>query len=489
MDSDAGVDEPDLSDFYTWKYSTRILWFLVLFLNATFTAIGIGLRDLSGTDCFLNVTRTFGDVNKENGEGFFFGTVFIYPICCAVIITVQAVYMCTRFGKGDICHNLLVNVFVAISGTLYIAADNFFFLVDPAGLLPSMVNAATARSFIAATSILSTLVVVVINQLVVNPTKRTGHFCTCDGDCCQGKHGLDERCSDVCCRGEKSCNAEDCCKPESNCMHGKDHAKCKIGSNSCKFSIHRIERSCECEGHCCSYHKQKLSWTKFILLWSPWASVVATFDALFISVITEVSGEQEVKSGVDCTERYKPFSAMGYHVASSGLLSVGIILFGIIQVYRLFNKWDLTFAREQKCSNMKQDNIRAWVDHHHKYLGTTYIIVISFVFFLIGAIFMAVDNNWPWICFAKEQNNICTWVRVRVGLLALIAFSAFVLFIGVSLLSISELYNSNQTDNHSNRLSSGARNLKCCYGCTCNGVSRSARMSLEDTDHEMVAVT
>jgi hypothetical protein len=245
MDSDAGVDEPDLSDFYTWKYSTRILWFLVLFLNATFTAIGIGLRDLSGTDCFLNVTRTFGDVNKENGEGFFFGTVFIYPICCAVIITVQAVYMCTRFGKGDICHNLLVNVFVAISGTLYIAADNFFFLVDPAGLLPSMVNAATARSFIAATSILSTLVVVVINQLVVNPTKRTGHYCRCNDDCCRRKHGSDRSCSDVCCRGEQS-----------------------LGY-------------CGCEGYCCTNHKQKLSWTKFILLWSPWASIVATADALF----------------------------------------------------------------------------------------------------------------------------------------------------------------------------------------------------------------
>jgi hypothetical protein len=129
------------------------------------------------------------------------------------------------------------------------------------------------------------------------------------------------------------------------------------------------------------------------------------------SVINEVSSEHEVQSGVNCTERYKPLSAMGYHVASSGLLSMAIVLFGTIQLYRLFIKWDLTCARQQNCLST---SIKEKIDDWHKPLGTIYIVVILFVFLLIGAIFMAVDNNWPWICFAKDQNNICTWVRARV---------------------------------------------------------------------------
>ena len=42
--------------------------------------------------------------------------------------------------------------------------------------------------------------------------------------------------------------------------------------------------------------------------------------------------------------------------------------------------------------------------------------------------FIVADNNRPWICFAKNEDSICYWVMVCIGLLATVTVFSILFF-------------------------------------------------------------
>ena len=318
-----------LSSHYTWKFATPILWYFVIFLNALLTTIGIGARDLAGPQCFLNENRTVGQSEILDGVTFYATTCAIYPSFCTLVLMFLA--LCSNNRDLSLFQSLVVNFFVGLSGTLYIAADNLYFLVDPEYILDSGINATTARSFIAASSILCTLVVIVINRLFDDPLEN---------------------------------QLENPLKTEKELRHNR------FRHTDCRDKL-QIDRACYCESECCKSiftrvrwcqankqaqtqaasdtsgahkgkgRKQEVPWVKYLLLWSPWALVIATFDSLFISVVNEVSGDKDVRSGLNCTSISTSLVATGFYILTASLLCFGLFVFGTYQIYNLHIKWSI----------------------------------------------------------------------------------------------------------------------------------------------------
>lgn len=415
--------EGGLSDFGTLSYSTPILWYFVLLLNALFTAIGVGARDLRGPECFLNNNRTIGQVELLDPVSFYWSTCAIYPAFCAIVL----LFLVLRSRKKDssLFQTLLVTFIVGLGGTLYIGAANLYFLLEPEQLVGMGVDASTIRNILAASSILCTLLVIVIRQWFQNPHIRQGQHCTCQEQCCSYKHSRDQKCRGRCCN--RVCTFSKCCNSETIgteavCRHGRNHSGCDQDSHICQH----IEIICNCSGRCCSAHKQKLPWVKFLLLWSPWALVIATFDSLFISVTNEVSGDESVRTGANCTVVGRSKAAGGFYGATSLLLFLGLLVFAVYQIYNLYKKWKIEDVRI------------TWVNRHRNCIAISYIVVVSVLFASVGIIFMAIDNNWPWICFARDNDTICLWVKLRVTLLAIITLCFCVIFFAVIYLFIWE---------------------------------------------------
>ena len=142
-----------LSNFSNWSNSTQFLWFMSLTLNALFTTIGVGVRDLSNTECKLNVTRTFGMV--ENRTTLYALAIVAYIILCGIVIVIQMVYdlyqvhctekeftyqilsirekcmfHCESVAGKKFFEHLLINTLTLLAAALYLAGDNYFLLVD-----------------------------------------------------------------------------------------------------------------------------------------------------------------------------------------------------------------------------------------------------------------------------------------------------------------------------------------------------------------------
>ena len=285
--------------------------------------------------------------------------------------------------------------------------------MDPEYILDSRINATTARSFIAASSILCTLVVIVINRLFDDPLEnqlekplktekelRHDRFRHTD---CWDKLGIDracesERCKSMCTR-VRWCQANEQAQTESD-TSGAHKGKGR---------------------------KQEVPWVKYLLLWSPWALVIATFDSLFISVVNEVSGDEDVRSGLNCSISTS-LAATGFYILTASLLCFGLFVFGTYQIYNLHIKWSI-----------KKTGV-GFINDHYICLGTVYAAIIALVFMLNGTLFMAIDNNWPWICLAKDSDNICTWVRIRVVSLVFITICMCVIFFVILYLLLWEWY-------------------------------------------------
>ena len=403
-----------LSSHYTWKFATPILWYFVIFLNAFLTTIGIGARDLAGPQCFLNENRTVGQSKILDGVTFYATTCAIYPSFCILVLMFLA--LCSNNRDLSLFQSLVVNFFVGLSGTLYIAADNLYFLVDPEYILDSGINATTARSFIAASSILCTLVVIVINRLFDDPLEnqlekplksekelRHDRFRHTD---CWDKLGIDRACESECCKSIFTCVRWCQANKQAQTQAASDTSGAHKGKG----------------------RKQEVPWVKYLLLWSPWALVIATFDSLFISVVNEVSGDEDVRSGLNCTSISTSLAATGFYILTASLLCFGLFVFGTYQIYNLHVKWSI-----------KKTGVGC-IDDHYICLGTVYAVIIALVFMLNGTLFMAVDNNWPWICLAKDSDNICTWVRIRVVSLVFITICMCVIFFVILYLLLWEWY-------------------------------------------------
>ena len=195
-----------LSNFSAWNVSTQFLWLMSLTLNALFTTIGVGLRDLAGTECKLNVTRTFGMV--ENSMDWYKQAIAVYSTSCIVVIMIQTYYdirqvCCTEkeFTFMKICKkcvldcesvagkkllkNLLINTFTTLAAILYLAGDNYFLLVDlynddnDSQFKTRVREATRIRSFLVGTSILLTMIVFVIVEWFKDPMESKKIKCEC----------------------------------------------------------------------------------------------------------------------------------------------------------------------------------------------------------------------------------------------------------------------------------------------------------------------
>ena len=561
----SNLSEAGFSKFSTWSESTQILWCLSLTLNALLTTIGVGARDLAGTECKLNITRTFGEV--ENSFWVFWTAFSIYMFVSSFVTGFDVVYSCCKYfscccfenndrnnaSSKEILKNFLINISTTLSGGFYLAADNFYLVADRNGSVNG-VKTATFRSFFAGTSILLTLVVFVIVEWFKDPlpSKKVGHDCECKVDnCCN--HKKDKECNEVCCRCTLDCCAGTTMDNRACDKHQRSHARCyntnndnsrpdkgspnpdnsgngspsvgngnpnpnnpgngspsagngnpnpnnpgngspsagngnpnpnnpgngspstdnfgngspstvnpgngnpstdnpvdvdpttgndtpTPGRNNClvvnNYSRANPEAPCRCKGHCCKKHREEVPLYKFLLSWSPWALVIATFDSLFISVVEEVSGEEGVRNGIKCDLLTEQNGAMVFYVAITGLYFIGVIGFGLIQTYRV-NKW--WSVKPQYFSSRSGECI----------MTSCVVINISILFLFIGGIFFAVDNNWPWICFAKQAEmsgvgSICSWIRARVALLALVFVAlCFLLVLVMCLILLEEIHETN----------------------------------------------
>ena len=453
-----------LSNFSTWSNSTQFLWCLSLTLNALFTTIGVGVRDLAaaGTECKLNVTRTFGTV--ENSMGWYIAAIVVYGLLCLVVIAIQTVsdlirvcctekefacckicekwrIQCTGVAGKKIFEHLLINVLTVAAALLYLAGDNYFLLVDLYNddnySNPDRFEereAITIRSILAGTSILLTMVIYVIVQWFKDPIEieKTNYECECEEEnCCSGKHGKDKDCNEVCCKNER-CTPECCTERENECeKHQRSH-RTRTSSNCTVLDEYSTWDSqvavCQCKGSCCKKHKEEVPLYKFLLSWSPWALIIATFDSLFISVVEQVSDEEEVRNGVICDLHEEETGAAIFFGAILLVFLVGVVVFAIIQCCGVSRWWKVK-------SNICGKEYTVCLC-----LLIIAIILLSIAYIVIGFIFITFDNNWPWICFAKQNEmvkmagQICSWVRTRVGLLAvlsilLIVFCLFVAFL------------------------------------------------------------
>ena len=439
-----------LSSFFSWDTSkvNPVLWFYLLFLNALYTVIGVRLRDLQPNGaCELNINRTIGRFEYFDRAGLFWGLWSIYPIISIVIVLVQIVfhvlYCCkddktkqrqqqghqgehvdqsdpeglrdqvdesdledrrdqgvqvdlrVQGGRRDqgtqvdqrdlggqrdqgglkekqkvqrlqnvveILHIVLVNSLVIISGSLYIAADNFFFLVDPDH---ETHNPSTTRSFIAGSSFICSVLVLVVTQWF----EQSVYKCLETFDCVEGTNN----------------------KPDEN----------EEGENNLKKCL------------------------KILYFWSPLAGLITMFDSLFISIVHEISGEDNVRSGFDCSNERGVEGAIILYIAICIVFSTSIV---VIVVFKMINK------RKHMGKYSSFEWKWCWV--HFSYIA--YFLVMGIVFIITGLIFMVVDNNWPWICLAKHDRDICYWVMIRVGFLAVITVISILLLLSSATLSLLE---------------------------------------------------
>ena len=265
----------------------------------------------------------------------------------------------------EFLHIVLVNILVILSGSLYIAADNFFFLVDPDD---QSQNPSTTRSFIAGSSLIVSVLVFVVDycfEHIVEKGLKTFNFV----------------------------------KESTNKPKNKDDA---------------------------------LNVIRILYFWSPLAVVITTFDSLFISVVDEVSGEEEVRSGFDCSNGIGLEGAKGFFIVICIVFSITIVLFVLYKL--VINCQHL--PKGSTCSS-SWNNCCCFFAY---FWYIVHFLFIGIVFIITGLMFIAADNNWPWICFAKNADNICYWVRVRVGLLAAVTGLSFLFFASSIVLSPTKCY-------------------------------------------------
>ena len=453
-----------LSNFSTWSNSTQFLWFMSLTLNALFTTIGVGVRYLAaaGTECKLNVTRTFGTV--ENSKRWYIAAIVVYGSLCIVVIAIQVItdvirlcytekeftyckickkclIHCTSVAGKNLFEHLLINTLTMAAALLYLAGDNYSLLVDlynDDNSNPDRFEERkdpTIRSILAGTSILLTMVIFVIVQWFKDPIKaeKTKYECDCNKEnCCSGKHGKDKDCNEVCCENER-CTPECCTNHWKICeKHQRSHKSC-TSSNCTVLDAYSTWDSqpavCQCKGRCCRGHKEEVPLYKFLLSWSPWALVIATFDSLFISVVEQVSHEEEVRNGVIC-DLHKEVDAAIFFAFIFIVFLVGVVVFAIIQCCRVSRWWKVK-------SNICGEEYTVCIC-----LLITAIILLSIAYIFIGFIFITFDNNWPWICLAKQNEmvkmagQICCWVSV--GLLAILSISLIIFCLFVAVLIVWE---------------------------------------------------
>ena len=254
-------------------------------------------------------------------------------------------------------HVALVNIFVIISGSLYIAADNFFFLVDPDD---QSQNPSTTRSFIAGSSLICSVLVFVVDYWF--------------------EHIVD-KCLETC-----------------NYVKEKN----KPTNNESALDVVRI-----------------------LYFWWPLAVVITTFDSLFISVVDEVSGGEDVRSGFDCTNERGLNGAKVFFIVICIVFIITIVIFVLYKIV-------INCTYLPKCSSCNSDG-----GYCFAYVWYIVHFPIMLIFFLItGLMFIAADNNWPWICFAKNDGDICYWVMVRVGLLIAVTVLSGLLFVCSGILSL-----------------------------------------------------
>ena len=368
-----------------------VLWFFLLSLNALYTVIGVRLRDLRPNGaCELNVNRTVGIVEHFDRVGLFWGLFSIYPIMSIGIVLVHIVHVLHRSNNKEtaerqqqgeqeakvrsvveILHILSVNLLVIISGSLYIAADNFFFLIDPDHQTH---NPSTTRGFIAGSSfICSVLVIVVTNWFEHSVYKCIKIFSDCK---------------------------------ETNNKHEKN-----------ENGVRKI---------CVTYHKPKnnlsgLTVVKILYYWSPLAGLIPMFDSLFISVVDEISGEDNVRSGFDCSNERGIEGAIIFYIAICIVFFISVV---VVVVSSIINK-----------SKHLPDYNNKLVRYCVYFYYIVYYLVMGIFFLITGLMFIAADNNWPWICLAKNDGNICYWVIVRVGLLAVVTVFSILLLLSSIVLS------------------------------------------------------
>ena len=383
-----------LSLFSAWENLrvNPVLWIFLLFLNALYTVIGVHLRDFGQNGaCELNVNRTIGRVEHFDQEGLFWGLWSIYPIISIIIVWVQivfhVVYCCNddkttqrqqQEDQGDqerqkarrapnvvkIIHIVLVNSLVIISGSLYIAADNYFFLVDPDDQTQ---NPSTTRGFIAGSSLICSVIVVVIDQWF--------------------EHSL-YKCLKTC-----KCVKETDSQPDKN------------------------------------ENEKVIKIIKILYFWSPLAGLITIFDSLFISVVDEISGEDNVRSGFDCSNEIGFKGAIGFF---SVICSVFFISSVVVVVSKNINK--RKHLGDYSSYNWKWKSCCVNIGY------IVYYLVMGIVFVITGLMFIAADNNWPWICLAKNDSNICYWVMVRVDILAVVTVISFLFLFSSAALSLFECY-------------------------------------------------
>ena len=378
------LSEAGLSKFTTWSHSTQFLWFMSLTLNALFTTIGVGLRDLAGHECKLNKTRTIGEL--ANSKAWFWVAIVVYMVFCVVVIIGQFVYdlhrtccksccycscackdywLCKSIAGNKMNKNTLINIFTTLSGAFYLAADNLYLIVERNSTIKEIdLRASTLRGFFSGTSLLLTLVVIVIAEWFKDsiPSKKVGHYCVCEKeDCCN--HGKGKDCIEVCCR----CKPTGCCDDTEGdnggikqCRkHKRQHKNCNSTGNqgenngtNCQiieeYKRMDIESPCLCKGNCCRKHKEKVPFHEFLLSWSPWALVIATCDSLFISVVNDVRGEGEVCNGTGVEGRMmistEERGAVIFFFAIVSVFSAGIVIFGVIQCCRVHRRWSVAIT-------------------------------------------------------------------------------------------------------------------------------------------------
>ena len=416
-----------LSKYSGWgdAKSNPGLWFLILLFNAFFTTIGVGIRDLCGGKCMLTQEHPFGNLNCANRTAFYICTVVIGGASFIIVARFNYLYQSWRVFPNKensencksvinpIIQHLLINLFIVLSGTLYIAADNYFFLVDPVDGEP---NGSHIRSFLAGSSLVCTACVFAINQWFKKINCSIGtksEETSCSEECFQirensaskiCRHGRDHKNCDhtsgKCIhKYEKGICTLHCCTPHyfgeirKICRHGRDHAKCRI---DCDYVNDELKKN------------RSKEYLKFVIFWYPMPIIIATFDSIFLSVVDEISDDDNRK-GFDCENNmFGRNGALIFYIVISVLMWTSIIGITVVRCWNMYTY----ICQVDKTASSKKCNC----------LIITYSIIMCLIFIVVGTVFTAVDNNWPWICFAGE---ICTWVISRVILLALLTVIIF----------------------------------------------------------------
>ena len=210
---------------------------------------------------------------------------------------------------------------------------------------------------------------------------------------------------------------------------------------------------------------------RILYFWSPLAVLITTFDSLFISVVDEISGEDTVRSGFDCSNERGFDGAIIFYIAICSVFSISscvLVVFMIINEREILSK-DSSNERENlpKDSSNERENLPKDSSNEREnspknlsqkwgycFAYLWYIVhfpLIGIVFIITGLMFIAADNNWPWICLAKNDSNICSWVIVRVGLLAVVTVFSILFFLSSAALSLLQcgvklVGNSNQAE-------------------------------------------